>query len=344
LQTNPDNRWRAIATSADGASVQALSALTADSFAYAINDSGVIVGCRNRYDDIYPDPHQAFVYFEGTVTNLHDLLAQTPYDFSCARGVNRAGDVVGEVQSASAPQRGFVYRNGVAKRLETPTGYLVNARAINDLGKIAGEGRLVGFSADHALVYDVGTGAITSLAIEASGAYNSRSIDINGRGDVVGMMFTSIGERAFLASGGQVHDLNRLIQAGSEWVLQEGLSINDHGQIVGRGYRTSSPTVTSYFLATPLSPAQATEALIERVNALVALGALGKGPGHALVAKLQAAARQVSLGNFRAASQQLSAFINHVNAQIGSGQLAAHHGAELLDAAQALAAVLAGMR
>ncbi|MBL8324444.1 MAG: DUF3466 family protein [Rubrivivax sp.] len=344
----PDNRWRAITTSADGASVQVLAAISPDSFAYGINDAGVIVGCRNRYDDVYPDPHRAFAYFDGTVTNLHDLLSppatQTPFDFTCARAVNRAGDIVGEVQLASAPQRGFVFRGGVVTRLETPAGYLLNARAINDLGKIAGEGRLAGFSADHALVFDVGTGAITSLGGEASGAYTSRAVDINGRGDVVGMMFTNIGERAFLASGGRFHDLNHLIPAASEWVLQEGQSINDRGQIVGRGYRTSSPTVTSYFLATPLSPAQATEALIERVNALVAQGVLGKGPGQALVAKLRAAVHQVSLGNYATASHQLSAFIHQVNAQIRAGVLAPQTGQELLDAAHAIVALLAGMR
>ena len=71
---------------------------------------------------------------------------------------------------------------------------------------------------------------------------------MNGPGAVVGMMFLGVGEHAFLASGGQVKDLNDLLPAGTEWVLQEALSINDSGQIVGRGYLTSSPTITRYFL------------------------------------------------------------------------------------------------
>ena len=136
-----------------------LSVLAPDSFAYAINDSGAIVGCLNRYDDEFPDPHRAFVYANGSVTDLHALLAANPVlDFTCARDVNTAGVVVGEYQSSSAAQRGFLYRNGAVTLLaQGATAYLSNARAVSDSGKVVGEGRRAGFTADHAVVYDVAT-------------------------------------------------------------------------------------------------------------------------------------------------------------------------------------------
>ena len=198
----PDNRWQAILAPANATSVQALSVISPDSFAYAINDSGAIVGCLNRYDDVFPDPHRAFLYANGSVTDLHALLATHPtMDFTCARDVNNAGVVVGEFQSSSAPQRGFMYRNGAATLLaQSPTAYLSNARAVNNAGKIVGEGRLAGFTADHALVYDVATGVISSLGLETTGAFNSRPNDVNGAGAVVGTMFLGVGEHAFLAS------------------------------------------------------------------------------------------------------------------------------------------------
>lgn len=337
----PDNRWQAISAPAGATSVQALSVIAPDSFAYAINDSGAVVGCLNRYDDLYPDPHRAFLYANGSVTDLHALLAAQPtQDFTCARDVNNVGDVVGEVQQASAPQRGFLYRNGVATRLEQGASYLTNAKAVSNAGKIVGEGRLSGFSADHALVYDVATGTIASLGLEATGAYNSRPNDVNSRGDVAGMMFLNVGEHAFLASGGQVFDLNDLIPAGSEWVLQEALSINDRGQIVGKGYLTSSPSVTRYFMMDAPAPTPSISGLIAQVRALHAAGFLGRGNATALIAMLRIAERFSNHGCERGAVRALEIFVRHVDMLIRTGRLSPTKGQPLIDEAGRIVVVL----
>jgi probable HAF family extracellular repeat protein len=336
LDGGADNRWQAIQAPAGAASVQALAMLAPDSFAYAINDGGAVVGCLNRYDDIFPDPHRAFLYANGSVTDLHALLATNPtMDFTCARDVNNTGVVVGEFQSSSAPQRGFVYRNGAATLLtQSPTAYLSNARAVSNAGKIVGEGRLAGFTADHALVYDVATGAIASLGLETTGAYNSRPNDVNGSGAVVGMMFLGVGEHAFLASGGQVKDLNDLLPAGTEWVLQEALSINDGGQIVGRGYLTSSPTVTRYFLMEdPAPPAPSIAGLIAQVRALQAGGFLGRGNATALVAMLTTADRHLHGRCGRLSVLALEIFVRHVDMLIRTGRLSPTKGHPLVDQA-----------
>ncbi len=337
----PDNRWQAISVPAGATSVQALSVIAPDSFAYAINDSGVVVGCLNNYDDNYPDPHRAFLYANGSVTDLHALLATQPtLDYTCARDVNNAGDVVGEVQQANAPQRGFLYRNGVATRIEQGASFLTNARAVSNAGKIVGEGRLVGFTADHALVYDVATGTIASLGLEATGAYNSRPNDVNSRGDVAGMMFLGVGEHAFLASGGQVFDLNDLIPAGSEWVLQEALSINDRGQIVGKGYLTSSPTLTRYFLMHASAPAPSISGLIAQVRALHAAGFLGRGNATALIAMLRIAERFSRHDCERGSVRALEIFVRHVDMLIRTGRLSPAKGQPLIDEANRIIDVL----
>ncbi len=331
----PDNRWQAIQAAAGATSVQALAMLAPDSFAYAINDSGAVVGCLNRYDDIWPDPHRAFLYANGSVTDLHALLATNPvYDFTCARDINLTGVVVGEFQSSSAPQRGFVYRNGAATLLaQSSTAYLSNARAVSNAGQIVGEGRLAGFTADHALVYDVATDAIASLGLETTGAYNSRPNDVNGPGDVVGMMFLGVGQHAFLASGGQVKDLNDLLPAGTEWVLQEALSINDSGQIVGRGYRTSSPTITRYFLMDAPAPAPSIAGLIAQVRALQTGGFLSRGNATALVAMLTTADRHLRGRSDRLSALALEIFERHVDMLIRTGRLSPTKGQPLIDQA-----------
>ncbi|MBL8341745.1 MAG: hypothetical protein JNL30_09785 [Rubrivivax sp.] len=338
----PDNRWQAIWVPAGALAAQPLAPLAPDSFNYGINDHDVIVGCRNRYDDTYPDPHRAYVHANGVVTDLHALLvaAGDPYSFTCARDVNLAGDVVGEVQAQYSPQRGFIYRGGSVSLLVQGANYLSSARAINDAGKVVGEGRLVGFSADHAVTYDATTGTIASLGVEATGAYTSRPNDINARGEVVGMMFLGVGERAFLASGTRVVDLNELIPTTSGWVLSEAQSINAAGLIVGRGYRTATPTLTSYFLLKPVAPAPA--GLIEAIEALAASGVLGHGSATALVAKLRAAAAQIDKGNVRPAINQLDAFVNEVQALMASGRLTAAHGQPLIDEARRIIASLTG--
>ncbi len=330
----PDNRWQAIWAPAGATSVQALSVLAPDSFAYAINDSGAIVGCLNRYDDAFPDPHRAFLYANGGVTDLHGLLSppatQSPFDFTCGRDVNDAGVVVGEVELSGSARRGFLYRDGLASRLEQGTSYLVNAKAISNPGRVVGEGRLLGFTADHALAFDVASGTFSSLGLEATGAYNSRANDVNSRGDVVGMMFLGVGEHAFLASSGQVFDLNDLIPAGSEWVLQEAYSINGRGQIVGKGYLTSSPSVTRYFLMDAAAPAPSISGLIAQVRALHAAGFLGRGNATALIAMLHTAERFARHDCWRGAVRALEIFVRHVDVLIRTGRLSPNNGQPLI--------------
>ena len=68
------------------------------------------------------------------------------------------------------------------------------------------------------------------------GGTSSAADAINSLGQIVG--YSDIGggvDSAFLYSGGNMIDLNTLLPANSGWVLQQGLGINDSGQVVGNG-------------------------------------------------------------------------------------------------------------
>jgi probable HAF family extracellular repeat protein len=340
--SDPDNRWQAVLAPAGATAVQPLSAIAPDSFAYAINDAGAIVGCLDNYLDAFPDPHRAFVYANGTLTELHALLTPQPaIDFTCARDVNGQGVVVGEID-ASGLRRGFFYRNGVAARLDQGARFMTMARAINAAGRIAGDGQLPGLSAEHALTYDVATATFASLAVEATGASSSQGNDINLGGDVVGTMLLNVGPHAFLASGGRVYDLNDLIPAGTGWVLQDAVSINDRGQIVGRGVLTSSPDVVRYFLLDASAPLASIAALIARVEALDAAHQLSHTQASILIAYLRCAEKQVRAGCPGLAAASLELFSRSVDLLIRTRRLSAANGQPLIDEADRIADDLLG--
>jgi len=332
-----DNRWQAVLAPAGATAVQPLSAIAPDSFAYAINNAGAIVGCLDNYLDAFPDPHRAFVYANGTLTELHALLTPQPaIDFTCARDVNGQGVVVGEID-ASGLRRGFFYRNGVATRLDQGARFMTMARAINAAGRIAGDGQLPGLSAEHALSYDVATAAFASLGVEATGASSSQGNDINLGGDVVGTMLLNVGPHAFLASGGRVYDLNDLIPAGTGWVLQDAVSLNDRGQIVGRGVLTSSPDVVRYFLLDASAPLPSIAALIARVEALEAARQLSHTQAAILIAYLRCAEKHVRAGCPALAAASLELFSRSVDLLIRTRRLSAANGQPLIDEADRIA-------
>lgn len=79
---------------------------------------------------------------------------------------------------------------------------------------------------------------------------------------------------------------------------------------------------------------QRTQVLAATIANLVTAGVLSPGNGNALSAKLQAAIGQLDRGNTSAATNQLNAFINQVNALMRAGRLPASSGQDLIDAAQ----------
>ena len=329
-----DNRWTAIWAPAGATAVQPLSLVSPDSFAYAINDSGAIVGCRNNYADTPPDPNRAFLVSNGAVTDLHALLSTLPDDFSCAHDINNAGVVVGEFTPTGGVTRGFVYRNGTVTILmqQGTSRHLSIGRAINSAGRVVGDGGLTATGADQATTYDTGTGAYASVGVEALGASTSAGNDINTSGDVVGSMTLNVGQHAFLARAGHVYDLNDLVPAGGDVVLQQALSINDGGQIVASGLLASDPPGTQrYYLLDASAPAPSIDGLIAKVQALEAAHLLNHGNATVLIATLLNANRALSAHCSRLAVLSLEAFVSQVDTLIRTGRLSPSKGQPLID-------------
>ncbi len=90
------------------------------------------------------------------------------------------------------------------------------------------------------------------------------------------------------------------------------------------------------------TPQEATGSLIDQVEAFIDAEVLSQGEGNALIAKLEAAIKQINKGNSNVAINQLQAFINQVNDFINSGLLTSAQGQPLIDAANAVIDQLSG--
>jgi uncharacterized repeat protein (TIGR03803 family) len=94
------------------------------------------------------------------------------------------------------------------------------------------------------------------------------------------------------------------------------------------------------FKLTVQTPQQATQAIINAVNALFSQGVLNGGQDNSLVVKLQHAINLINAGNDAAAIGNLNAFIGEVNDLLASGVLTPSQAAPLISAAEGVIAAL----
>ena len=152
------------------------------SYAEGINDSGHIVGYYQTYTEF-----RGFLYKDGGYTSLHYPDSQDTW----AMGINNSGKIVGYYQLAAGGRYGFVYDSGNYTQIDYPGGYghSTYAHGINDSGHI------VGFCdncpGDHGFFYD----GLTYTPIEYSILVDeTRAMDINGPGRIVGWWYSSYGQ------------------------------------------------------------------------------------------------------------------------------------------------------
>ncbi|MEQ8999819.1 MAG: DUF3466 family protein [Coleofasciculus sp. B1-GNL1-01] len=165
------------------------SLLPEGNIAYGMNNPGQVVG-------IFGSPSRAFLYDNGTITNLGTLPG---HNYSTAQDINDLGQVVG----TSAPSgvndgMAFLYSSNtemISLGRLFPTDTYSVASGINNLGQV------VGWSGNNPSFYSE----------------------------------SGVGIRAFLYSDGVMQDLNELIAPGSDFILTQAQGINDQGQIAGAG-------------------------------------------------------------------------------------------------------------
>jgi probable HAF family extracellular repeat protein len=202
-----------------------LDGAAAGSEALAINGSGQIAGWSTAPG---ATGNHAFADLNGSMVDLGTIDGGTD---SVANGINNAGVVIGNSDTASSDEHGFVYQNGTITDVGTLGGPDSSVNAINDNGLVTGSSQDAA-DTSHPFVYS--NGKMTSL-----GTYNIDTTPqaINDNGVIVG---TTYGVNAaddpftdaFIYENGTFQDLNSLIPAGSGWQLSDAVAITLGGEIL----------------------------------------------------------------------------------------------------------------
>jgi probable HAF family extracellular repeat protein len=189
-------------------------------FAAAVNTAGRVVG---QYATARRRNH-ACVWNSSA---FHDI-DEPDGCWSGARGLNKRGHVVGEIQTSAGREiHAFLWNGKTLKDLGTLGGRESHAFSINDAGVIAGyatdqEGRM------HAVIWSDGR---APLALEALSSEfpQAQAVAVNNEGSVVGSSFNGKGWRAVIWKDGQAASLGE--PGSKERSIAAGL--NDAGQVVG---------------------------------------------------------------------------------------------------------------
>lgn len=196
------------------------------SSAYAINDTGKIVGVAN---DSTGTLHT--VQWENGQISILPVYSGSAV--SVPSDINDAGEISGTL--AVGGQNAGIYWDTQPNAFPLPglpgvVGSFVSARAINASGQIAGRAQEGGPTlAGHAVVWLANTFQ-TDLGFMGGGAY-SDAYDINDAGAVVGVAgVANTNLHAFLWQNGQFTDLSTWSGAGP---FTKAFGINNHGVIVG---------------------------------------------------------------------------------------------------------------
>jgi probable HAF family extracellular repeat protein len=205
----------------------------ATSNAIAINSAGEIVGWSTAPGGT---GNVAFLYSHGSMTDLGTLGGGTS---SVANGINNAGVVIGNSNTAVSDEHGFIYQNGTMTDLGTLGGATSSVDAINGNGVVTGSSEN---TSGTSLPFEYSKGKMTSL-----GTYNIDTTPqaINDNGVIVGTTYglNAAGDffnDAFIYQNGTFQDLNNLIPAGSGWELTDAVAVNDNGQILVDATSTTS--------------------------------------------------------------------------------------------------------
>jgi probable HAF family extracellular repeat protein len=198
------------------------------SSAFAVNAVGEVVGSAQTRTGA----RHAVVWRTKLPQDL-GLLAQG--DYSSARDINDKGDIAGEANlTPNGKPQAFHWHAGKMQPLpDLSGGTLCSAQAINNRDEIVGScDGSNGIS--HGVLWR--NGSAEDLGTLGDAEAPSTALDINDLGQVVGSSEDDGKLRAFLWEKGKMINLNKLIAPNAGWTLLVASRINNHGEILGRGY------------------------------------------------------------------------------------------------------------
>jgi probable HAF family extracellular repeat protein len=170
----------------------------------------------------------SYIYSNGAMNRIKDDK------FGHIAAINDSGQIAGTTRYNNQFELAAFYDGSTTITLGSLPGTSSSqAVALNNVGQIAGFCYTVGIEGYRAFLYS--NGVMQELFIP--GGVNGAALAINNAGDVVGWSAAVDGNgRAFLHRNGQTIDLNNLPGiAGSGWILQTALEINNAGQIIVSG-------------------------------------------------------------------------------------------------------------
>jgi probable HAF family extracellular repeat protein len=195
--------------------------------AYALNNSGQVVGFSNISNNVYAHA----VLFSGTGSNNIDLDSQGPVSYTGeARGINDSGQIIGWAYTSSGRNEATLFTASGKVNL----GDLCNSPTASEAQAINGAGTVIGYADDCFYTAQgcrfSGQGSNNVSLGGIGGGINGVAYDINASGQIVGYGTRSDNEaqHATLFSGLNNVDLGTLGGFNSH-----AYGINNAGQIVG---------------------------------------------------------------------------------------------------------------
>jgi hypothetical protein len=213
--------------------------------AYGINNSGTIVGASANNKPFRMQIRDSAL---TQLTVPGGVLAT-----GRAHAINNAGDIVGWAANASLQRVPMLWDNGVTPTpLNMPAGAdNAEARLIDESGVIAGLGFYSTGATVRPFIYDAAGNAVDMGTLGAN-YFLDDLVDINSARHAVGHFRLSVSPftlTPFLYDSATLVNLNSLLPAGSGWVLQSVIGIDDAGVITGTGTFNGTP---SGFALTPV--------------------------------------------------------------------------------------------
>jgi probable HAF family extracellular repeat protein len=179
--------------------------------------------------------------------------------FTRATSINDSDQIAGFSQNLSGSYRAFRWQrasgSGAMIDLNVLAGFVDSyATRINNQGEVVGyslkyEGDIP--VARACLWKNDGKNSLIDLGTLGGDNY-SEAHGVNDAGIVVGMSIAGGEERAFIwdPTNG-MRDLTSLLPPGSGWVLAAAYAVNNHGHIVGYGYKNGSTDPAAFLLVPP---------------------------------------------------------------------------------------------